>query len=69
MELLKSYMVTNAGDGDVVSFMYNDIDEKTGKLVSKNKRKSFYPMDERGKKLVEDMKKYLQETQLNKKEG
>lgn len=69
MELLKSYMVTNAGDGDVVSFMYTDINEKTGELVSKNKRKSFYPMDAKGKKLVADMKEYIQETQLNKEEA
>lgn len=65
MELLKSYMVTNAGDGDVVSFMYNEINEETGELVSKNKRKSFYPMDVKGKKLVADMKKYIQENHLN----
>lgn len=65
MELLKGYMVTNAGDGDVVSYIYNEINGKTGELVSKNKRGSFYPIDEEGRKLVEDMKKYIQETRLN----
>lgn len=66
MKILKSFMITNAGEGDVVSFMYNEIDEETGNLISKNNRESFYPMDAKGKKMVTDMKKYIQTTRLNK---
>lgn len=65
MKRLKSYMVTNAGEGDCISYMYNEIDDSTGEIISKNNRGSFYPMDTKGKKLIENMKKYIQQNRLN----
>lgn len=64
MKALKGFMVTNPGEGDVITYMYTEIDEESGELVGKNKRGSFYPMDAKGKKLVADMKKYIQQSKL-----
>lgn len=65
MKRLKSYIVTNAGEGDCISYMYNEIDDSTGEIISKNNRGSFYPVDKKGKKLVADMKKYIQTEKLD----
>lgn len=65
MKILKNFMVSNAGEGEAISFMYNEIDEATGNLVSKNNRGSFYPMDTKGKKLIADLRKYIQTTRLD----
>ncbi|MEZ3435746.1 MAG: hypothetical protein K1W34_14220 [Lachnospiraceae bacterium] len=59
MKRLKSYMITNGGEGDCISYMYNEIDDNTGEIISKNNRGSFYPVDDKGKRLVENMKKYI----------
>ncbi len=65
MKRLKGYMVTNAGEGDCISYMYSEIDDSTGEIISKNNRESFYPVDKKGKKLVADMKKYIQTEKLD----
>lgn len=62
---LASFAVLNVNGGERLSFTYDEIDAETGEMISANNKGSFYIVDEKLKKEVEDIRSYIREHKLS----
>lgn len=64
MKQLSSFMALSVNGGDRISFTYDEIDPKTGNLVSTNNKESFFVVDDALRAHVDAIRDYIRENKL-----
>lgn len=64
MKQLSSFAVLNINGGDRVSFTYDEIDDRTGELISQNNKKSFFVVDSSLKDEINSIRDYIRRNQM-----
>ena len=65
MKQLSSFMVFNIDGGDRVSFTYNEIDDKTGDLISQNNKENFVAIDMKLEEHINAIRNYIRINKLS----
>lgn len=64
MKQLSSFMALNIEGGDRVSYTYNDINDKTGEVISTNNKGNFYVVDEELREHINAIRDFIREYKL-----
>lgn len=64
MKQLSSFAVLNINGGDRVSFTYDEIDDKSGELISSNNKKSFFVVDSSLKDEIDRIRDFIRRNQM-----
>lgn len=61
---LASFAVLNVNGGQRISYTFDEIDSETGDVISVNQKGSFFCVDEKLSKEIDDIREYIKEHKL-----
>lgn len=64
MKQLSSYMVLSIDGGDRISYKYNEIDDKTGNIISMNNSGNFFVLDSEVQNHIEAVREFIKREKL-----
>lgn len=65
MKQLSSFMILNVDGGDRVTYTYNEIDDNTGEIISRNNKGNFYVVDDELKGHIDAIRNFVKDNKLN----